>query len=62
MKNRVPWEGSACFVFNNPCCVSPVVCSRHRLSEADEEEDLMEEDDLSTKVITRFSHSPWCKH
>jgi len=39
------------------------VCSRHRLSEADEEDELLieEEEDLTTKVITRFTQSPWCK-
>ena len=33
---------------------------RHRMSEADEDEELLD-DDLGDKVITMFSESPWCK-
>ena len=35
--------------------------SRHRLSEADEDEELMDEDDLTGSTITRFSENPWCE-
>ncbi len=38
------------------------VCSRHRLSEADEEDDLLEEEELSGKTITRFNQNPWCEY
>ena len=36
--------------------------SRHRLSEADEDDELLEEDDLNAKTITQFSCSPWCEY
>ena len=52
-----------CFVL---VCVRLHVClpaspgSRHRLSEADEDEELLEDDDLGGSTITRFSANPYC--
>ena len=34
-------------------------CSRHRLSEADEDEDLLTDTELEDVAITRFSENPW---
>ena len=34
---------------------------RHRMSEADEDEELLD-DDLGDKVITMFSENPWCEY
>ena len=36
--------------------------SRHRMSEADEDDELLEDDlGLDGTSITRFTESPWCK-
>ena len=40
-----------------------IYCSRHRLSEADEDEELLEaeDDDLESSTITMFTDSPYCE-
>ena len=45
------------------CVCVIVVCwsRRHRLSEADEDEELLEGDDLEDPTITRFSENPYCE-
>ena len=37
------------------------ISRRHRMSEADEDDELLD-DDLGEKVITRFSENPWCEY
>lgn len=44
-----------------PVLLSNSSLSRHRLSEADEDEELMDDEDLVGSTITRFAENPWCE-
>ncbi len=49
-----------CIVIPLSLSLSLCLSRRHRMSEADEDDELLD-DGLGNKVMTMFSENPWCK-